>query len=415
MKKFICTLVATILIISSLLPVGSAAASKESDYNGKIISVLGDSISTYAGYIPTSDGYNLEHLARYPQDNLFSGVEHTWWMQVIERLGAKLGVNDSWRGTTVDGKNATDKTAISNVQRIKNLGANGSPDVILLYGATNDYGQLNNIDTFDKSKIPAEVDLKTMQWKSLSKAFVNTIMRLQYFYPDAQIVVILPARTKSYYPMSKLHSGNKLLISICEHFGLPYVDLRTCGITNDHLPDGIHPNKVGMDLITEAVMKVMLEQCTITAGKTNVFTLKHNLTGVRASMKYYKSVREGGSFTETLSASTEGIEVTITMGGTDITASCYKNRTINIENVTGDIVITAKGTNTPDTTVADTTAPDTTVPDTTVPDTTVADTTDTTVADTTAAQNSGCGSAVAFALIPALAVAGALAVKRKKN
>ena len=113
MKKRLIALFSLILVLSSIvgmMPVGASAASTEKDYKGKIISILGDSISTYAGYIPDADGYNLEHLARYPQDNLFSGVEHTWWMQIIDRLGAKLGINDSWRGTTVDGKSKTDKT-----------------------------------------------------------------------------------------------------------------------------------------------------------------------------------------------------------------------------------------------------------------------------------------------------------------
>ncbi len=345
MKKVFLTLTTLILLlaaIAGIMPVGATAASKESDYNGKIISILGDSISTYAGYIPTADGYNLEHLARYPQDNLFSGVEHTWWMQVIESLGAKLGINDSWRGTTLDAKNATDATSISNLQRIKNLGANGTPDVILLFGGTNDYGQLSNVDTFDPNKIPREVDLTTIQWKSLSQALVSTIMRIEHFYPDAQLVVMLPTFTKSYYSNTKLTNGNKTMIDVCKHFGLPYVDLTTCGISTSHLPDGIHPNKEGMDLITDAVMKVMLEQCTVKAGASTVHTVKHSLSDVKASLGYVKGVSDGKPFTETLTAtSSEDIAVSITMGGKDVTAKYYKNGVVSIDKVTGDVVITA--------------------------------------------------------------------------
>jgi lysophospholipase L1-like esterase len=410
MKKIIFTLTTLILVLASvaaMLPVGASAASKESDYNGKIISILGDSISTYEGYIPASDGYNLEHLARYPQDNLFTGVEHTWWMQVIERLGAKLGVNDSWRGTTVDGKSKTDKTAISNVQRIQNLGANGSPDVILLYGGTNDYGQLNIVDKFDKTKMPTEVDLKTIQWGALSQAFAHTVLRVKHFFPDAQIVAILPARTKSYYGTTELRNGNNLLSAICDHYGIPYVNLFSSSLKTTHLPDGIHPNKEGMDIITDAVLKVMLEKCTVTAGATKTFGITHELKNAKASMKYYRAVREGGSFSEKLSTSYAGIAVKITMGGVDVTTSCYKNRTILIENVTGDIVISATGTQTPDTTAPETTVPETTVPDTSAPETTAP--------ETTAAASGGCGSAVALAIIPSLVAACALTVKRKKK
>ena len=84
----------------------------------------------------------------------------------------------------VNTKSKTDKTAISNVQRIQNLGANGSPDVILLYGGTNDYGQLNIVDKFDKTKMPTEVDLKTIQWGALSQAFAHTVLRVKHFFPD---------------------------------------------------------------------------------------------------------------------------------------------------------------------------------------------------------------------------------------
>ena len=345
MKKLICTTLALIMCLCSLaalLPVGASAASTETDYNGKVISILGDSISTYEGYIPAGDGVNLDHLARYPQDNLFTGVEHTWWMQVIDRLGAKLGINDSWRGTTLDAKNASDKTSISNLQRIKNLGANGTPDVILLFGGANDYGQLSNVDTFDPAKIPAKVDLTTIQWKSLSQALVSTIMRIKHFYPDAQLVVMLPTYTKSYYSNTKLTNGNKTMIDVCKHFGLPYVDLTTCGISTSHLPDGIHPNKEGMDLITDAVMKVMLDKCTVKAGASTVHRVNHSLTDVKASLGYIKGVSDGKPFTETLSASTsEKINVSITMGGKDVTAECYKDGVISIGKVTGELVITA--------------------------------------------------------------------------
>lgn len=50
----------------------------ESSFNGQVISILGDSISTFAGYIPVADGHNLTHRARYPQSNLLTDVTLTW-------------------------------------------------------------------------------------------------------------------------------------------------------------------------------------------------------------------------------------------------------------------------------------------------------------------------------------------------
>ena len=47
-------------------------------YKNKIISILGDSISTFMGYIPRADGVNLEHRTRYPQEDLLADVNDTW-------------------------------------------------------------------------------------------------------------------------------------------------------------------------------------------------------------------------------------------------------------------------------------------------------------------------------------------------
>ena len=76
-----------------ILNLPSAPKSEIADYKGKVISILGDSISTFAGYIPVADGFNLEHLPRYPQDNLLTDVNETWWMQVINQLA---GCNRQW-------------------------------------------------------------------------------------------------------------------------------------------------------------------------------------------------------------------------------------------------------------------------------------------------------------------------------
>jgi lysophospholipase L1-like esterase len=340
-------------------------------------------------------------------------------MQLIDRLGAKLGINDSWSGTTVDGKNATDKTSISNIQRIQNLGSNGRPDVIVLFGGTNDYGLLDIVDKFDSTKMPTEVDLTTVQWGALSQAFAQTILRIKHFFPDTQIVAILPGRTSSYYSVTELREGNDLLAKVCDHYKVPYVDLFNGSLTTSHLPDGIHPAEEGMDIITDEVMKVMLEKCTVTPGESKTFAITHDLKNTKASLKFYHFVRSGEPFTETLSSPLAYTDVKITMGGVDITASSYKDNTVFIENVTGEISITATSSNNPITTVPETTVlePETTVLE---PDNTVSESEiptyepETSVSETAATQDGGCGSAIALAIIPALA-ACALTVKRKKK
>lgn len=74
----------------------------------------------------------------------------------------------------------------------------------------------------------------------------------------------------------------------------------------------------------------------------NSYTVIQNLTNV-TSNNATASVTDGASYTATLTA-TSGYaleSVTITMGGTDITATAYNGGVISIASVTGDIVITA--------------------------------------------------------------------------
>jgi len=316
------------------------------NFEGKVISILGDSISTFEGYIPKADGFNLEHLARYPQDDLVTDVKETWWMQVIDAFNAKLGINDSWRGATVSGDAAVTSgstgplAAMSNLTRIKNLGSNGTPDVIMFYGGTNDLAHVSKVGSFDVDIAPDSVDLDTESWDNLADAYVHTLLRLKYYYPEAQIIAILPAHTKTYYSDAKLAEANKILAEICQYYNVPYVDLCEAGVTAEYLPDGIHPGEEGMDIITDAVVKTILDNSSMKVEENVVYPVSHSLRNVKASLGYYKGVSAGKAFIEKLSGD-EVVNVRVSMGGEDITELCYSNGVINIEAVTGPIEITA--------------------------------------------------------------------------
>ena len=318
------------------------------NYQGKVISILGDSISTFAGYIPIADGFNLEHIARYPQDNLLTDVNETWWMQLISQLDAKLGINDSWRSTEVfnyiteevnssyDGT----KACMASLTRIQNLGSNGTPDVILFYGGTNDITGRRPLVTFDPQTAPAEVDLTSVTWDTVTDAYVAAIMRLQYYYPNTQIVAMLPTFTSTNTD-SIIEEYNSVFAAICEHYGVSYIDLRYCGISTADLPDGTHPNAKGMDDITEMVLEELLSNCDTQKGENIVCSVTHHLNYAQSSLSYYRGVSYGESFFTAISG--EKVSVTITMNGIDITSSCYVNGEVYIESVTGDIIITAVG------------------------------------------------------------------------
>ena len=72
------------------------------------------------------------------------------------------------------------------------------------------------------------------------------------------------------------------------------------------------------------------------------YTITNNLTNV-VTNNPSASVTEGNSYVATLTANSGYTldNVTVTMAGSDITSSCYSDGSINISNVTGNIIITA--------------------------------------------------------------------------
>ena len=67
-----------------------------SAYNGKKLSIIGDSIETFDAEGYKIDGYNMY----YPALNV-RRVDQTWWKQVLDSSGMTLEINASWSGSRV--------------------------------------------------------------------------------------------------------------------------------------------------------------------------------------------------------------------------------------------------------------------------------------------------------------------------
>ena len=237
-------------------------------YKNKIISILGDSISTFAGYIPAADGKNRHHAKRYPQDDLLTDVNETWWMRILNGLEARLGVNESWAGSSVGNvldehkENEGPDAALASVTRITNLGSNGTPDLIFFFGGTNDIWKkrcpLGEPLSLSRSNKP---NLAATKWGTTLEAYREAILRLRHFYPAAELISILPGYVLAPYTKAELDEASDKLIEVCNIFGVKYVDLREDGITPEnackYLPDKLHPNAAGMALISNCVLKAL--------------------------------------------------------------------------------------------------------------------------------------------------------------
>lgn len=94
-------------------------------------SVLGDSYSTYEGYVhpDSNDVFLYEEIG-------VTGVEQMWWSQVAASTGWLLERNNSFSGSLICNMNASDYYGpYSFIRRMNNL---GNPDVIFILGGTND-------------------------------------------------------------------------------------------------------------------------------------------------------------------------------------------------------------------------------------------------------------------------------------
>ena len=106
--------------------------------------ILGDSYSTFKGYIPE------EYAAYYSEEGRpetdVTKVEQTWWHQVFEKAGLNLVLNNSWSGSTIGhtyyGGVDCSKTS-SFIFRLRQLIENGffeknEIDTAFIFGGTND-------------------------------------------------------------------------------------------------------------------------------------------------------------------------------------------------------------------------------------------------------------------------------------
>jgi lysophospholipase L1-like esterase len=250
-------------------------ATSFNNFFGKRLSVLGDSISTFGGnvndnprYAQVGDPTYVGNRCRYPQTDLgLTDKNTTYWFRVIHSLDMVLGISESWAGSCISNTQETDSgdlgpnRCIASQTRIDHLAVNGTPDVILVFGGTNDIGRGFPIGTFDTTDVSnySAAQIAAMPVDTFANAVKAMFTRLQKTYPNAVIYDIFPFRAGT---MGNMDNYLEVLREACDFFGVQYIDMRTCGITwlnkAQYLPDNIHPNPKGHLLMAEAILKKML-------------------------------------------------------------------------------------------------------------------------------------------------------------
>ena len=216
------------LILLMLMAVMFTYASAQT----KKVSVLGDSYSTFVGVIPSN------YSSFYPNDrNDVTKIEQTWWSLYVKAKGYALEKNDSWGGTTIcgtgyGGMNSSYSNFISRVDSL------GNPDIIFVFGGTNDAWANSPMGEYQYS------DWSKDDCKYFRPALACLIDMLQKRYAQAEICFILNSELRE--PV------NESMREVCKHYNVKLVELHDIEKQNGH------PSINGMKSICDQLLEAGL-------------------------------------------------------------------------------------------------------------------------------------------------------------
>jgi len=219
------------------------AAPKWEDLGLKYVSVVGDSISTYEGFVP--NGYVVFYDEETQYANGLSSVYDTWWAQVNQFLHAYICVNNSYSGSRVSGAGFP---AASSEERISYLHTRiYTPDIILVYIGFNDFGNGVRI----RGKNPLFEKESPLYFES---AYELMLKRIKKNYPASKVIcgTLMRTRLKGHedwvFPESfagiPFERYNEAIRNACRESGCCLAELSKLNVLYETL-DGTHPTKLG--------------------------------------------------------------------------------------------------------------------------------------------------------------------------
>ncbi len=207
---------------------------------GKKLSVLGDSLSTYRGMSNDASANASTFWNPCYYKNQFPS-EKTYWGRVMAEFGLTLCVNNSWSGGNLSGRD--DSSA--GVNRAHQLNRNDGmmPDVIIVCMGINDLGR----------NVPLEV---------FAADYERTLQIIRQKYPEAMVCCVnLPDR--DVYLKHRAERFNDAIAQAVETAGERFfiADFFHSRMNNDtyywNTLDGLHPDEDGMGMIAEAVIEAI--------------------------------------------------------------------------------------------------------------------------------------------------------------
>lgn len=210
----------------------------------KSVSILGDSYSTFQGYLQPDTNAVWYWDNPEAQNTDVHHVRETWWHRFIRKNGYRLCVNNSFSGATVsysgykrNQPNHADYSDRSFITRLKNLGC---PDIIFVFGGTNDSWAGSPIGEYRYEGWTRE-DLFAFR-----PAMAKLLEGLIDYYPNVEIYFLLNDGLKE--------EINESVRTVCAHYGVPCIELKEIDKINGH------PSVKGMEQICTQIENRLSEQ-----------------------------------------------------------------------------------------------------------------------------------------------------------
>ena len=206
----------------------------------KNLLIIGDSYSTFKGYLP-EEGHKFWYCPEGRPQTDVTKVEETWWYGLLDELNLNLVRNDSWSGSPISfwgWDNVDCSYSSSFIYRLEKLIDEGffkenKIDIVIGFGATND----SWIGT-EAGEIKL-TDFKRDDFYRVCPAVCYFIGKMKEAAPDADVIFIQNTGLRD-----EIAAAIK---EACDHFGVRRLEL------HDIAKQSGHPNILGMSQIREQV------------------------------------------------------------------------------------------------------------------------------------------------------------------
>lgn len=184
----------------------------------KSVSILGDSYSTFEGYVTPSTN-ELWYYAHPGGSTDVNDVSQTWWHRFIKQNGYRLCVNNSYSGATIGyyGYSGNDYSPRSFITRMDNLGC---PDILFIFGGTNDSWANAPVGEFKYE------DLRRDDLFSFRPAMAYMLKYITDRYLNTEIYFLINDGLRDEITSS--------IIEACKHYGVKYIKLHDIDKKNGH-------------------------------------------------------------------------------------------------------------------------------------------------------------------------------------